>query len=222
MNLPDHLLPSAWYWIAHVLYAMALGGAVYAAPWRRLRDSEQLHLWLGSCVALMLLWSFLKTGIRPGLNFHLLGATLVTLMFGPYLAVAGLSVVLLGVSLFGYSGWESFSANALLMGVLPVAVSYALYRLADSKLPNHFFVYIFINAFAGAALAMAATGLTTTGMLVLSGVYSADYLTSNYLPYYLLMGWSEALLTGMLATLLVVYRPQWVATFDDKRYIQTR
>jgi len=222
MNLPDHLLPSAWYWFAHALYIMVLGAAIYAAPWRRLKDSEQLHLWLGSCVALMLLWSFLKTGIRPGLNFHVLGATLVTLMFGPYLAVVGLSVVLLGVSFFGYSGWESFSANALLMGALPVTVSYAIYRLADSKLPNHFFVYIFVNAFIGAAVAMAATGLATTGMFALSGVYSADYLTSNYLPYYLLMGWSEALLTGMLATLLVVFRPQWVATFDDARYIRNK
>ena len=222
MNLPDHLLPSAWYWFAHALYVVVLGAAIYAAPWRRLKDSEQLHLWLGSCVALMLLWSFLKTGIRPGLNFHVLGATLVTLMFGPYLAVVSLSVVLLGVSFFGYSGWQSFSANALLMGALPVTVSYAIYRLADSKLPNHFFVYIFVNAFIGAAMAMAATGLAATGMFALSGVYSADYLTSNYLPYYLLMGWSEALLTGMLGTLLVVFRPQWVATFDDARYIRNK
>ncbi len=222
MNLPDHLLPSAWYWFAYALYAMVLGAAIRFAPWRRLRDSEQLHLFLGTCVTLMLLWSFLKTGIKPGLNFHVLGATLFTLMFGPSLAIVGLSVVLLGVTYFGFSGWESFSANALLMGALPVTVSYAVYRLADGRLPNHFFVYIFVNAFLGGALAMTITGLATTGVFALSGAYSADYLVSNYLPYYLLMGWSEAVLTGMLATLLVVYKPEWVATFDDARYIRNK
>jgi uncharacterized membrane protein len=36
------------------------------------------------------------------------------------------------------------------------------------------------------------------------------------------MGWSEAVLTGMLATLLVVYKPEWVATFDDARYIRNK
>ena len=69
---------------------------------------------------------------------------------------------------------------------------------------------------------MALTGLAATGVLALAGAYTADYLTSNYLPYFLLMGWSEALLSGMMLTLLVVYRPQWVATFDDVRYMRNK
>ena len=221
MNLPDGLLPPIWYWISHVLFALALGWAVYAAPWRRFREDEQLHLWLGACVALMVLWT-IKTGIKPGLNFHLLGATAFTLMFGPRLALAGLTLVLLGVTLFGYSGWESLSINGLLLGVVPVWLSHLIYRLVDRRLPNHFFIYIFLNGFLGAALVMAATGLTITGVLALSGVYPAAYLTSQYLPYFILMGWSEALLTGMLMTLLVVYRPGWASTFDDARYLRNK
>ncbi|MBZ0106681.1 MAG: energy-coupling factor ABC transporter permease [Sulfuricella denitrificans] len=221
MNFPDGLLPSSWQWIAHVLFAAVLAWSVRAAPWRRLRDNELLHLFLGTCVGLMLIWS-IKTGIKPGLNFHLLGATIFTLLFGPWLAIAGLGIVLLGVTFYGLSGWESFSVNGLLMGVLPVTVSHFIYRLVDSRLPNHFFVYIFLNAFVGAAIAMALTGLSATGLLVLADVYKAEYLTSNYLPYFLLMGWSEALLSGMMMTLVVVYRPQWAATFDDARYLRNK
>lgn len=221
MNFPDGLLPPSWQWFAHLVFALTLGWSLYSAPWGRLRDNEQLHLFLGSCVALMLLWS-IKTGIRPGLNFHLLGATFFTLMFGPWLAIAGLGLVLLGVTFFDLSGWDSFSINALLMDVLPVTASFALYRLVDGKLPNHFFIYIFVNAFIGGAFAMALTGLAATWLLSFSGVYTADYLTSNYLPYFLLMSWSEALLSGMMLTLLVVYRPQWVVTFDDARYIRNK
>ncbi len=221
MNLPDNLLPPSWHWFSHLLFALALGWSIRAAPWRRLKDDEQLNLWLGACVALMLLWS-IRTGIRPGLNFHLLGATVFTLMFGPYLAMAGLSVVLLGVTAFGLSGWVSFSVNGLLMGVLPVLVSHLVFRLVDGRLPNHLFIYIFVNAFVGAALAMALTGLAATGLLAAAGAYALDYLSSQYLPYFLLMGWSEALLSGMVMTLLVVYRPRWVATFDDARYLRNK
>lgn len=221
MNLPDSLLPSSWNWFSHLLFVLVLGWSIRVAPWQRLKDDEQLNLWLGTCVALMLLWS-IKTGIRPGLNFHLLGATVFTLMFGPYLAITGLSVVLLGATAFGLSGWGSFSANGLLMGFLPVLVSHLVFRLVDSKLPNHLFIYIFVNAFVGAALAMALTGLAATGLLAAAGVYALDYLLSQYLPYFLLMGWSEALLSGMVMTLLVVYRAQWVVTFDDVRYLRNK
>lgn len=221
MNLPDHLLPAVWHWFGHVLFALVLIGSVRAAPWRRLKDGAQQNVWLGAIVVLLAVWS-IKTGIKPGLNFHLLGATALTLMFGPHLAVIGLTVVLLGVTLAGSGGWQSFSVNALVTGVLPVWASFLCYRLVDTKLPNHFFVYIFLNAFLGAALAMSLTGLAATGLLAAAGPYPANYLLNEYLPYFVLMGWSEAMLTGMVMTMMVSYRPEWVCTFDDARYLRNK
>jgi uncharacterized membrane protein len=66
---------------------------------------------------------------------------------------------------------------------------------------------------------MSATGLTASGLLIATGAYPFEYLRSDYLPWYLLMSWAEAFSTGAALTLLVVYRPQWVSTFDDARYI---
>lgn len=219
MNFPDHLLPTAWLWPGWGLFALAFFWAVRTAPWSRLKDAGRLNLWLGACVLLMAVWS-IKTGIKPGLNFHLLGATAMTLMFGPQLALIGLAIVLAAVTLAGMSGWQAFGWNALCMGILPVAVSYGMYWLADRKLPNHLFVYIFLNAFLGGALAMATAGLGGTLLLRLSGVYLAAYLYNEYLPYFILMAWSEAVTTGMAMTMMVVYQPQWVCTFDDKRYLK--
>jgi uncharacterized membrane protein len=221
MNLPDELLPAGWLWAGHLLFALVLGYAVRFAPWRRLRKTSRLHLFLGTVVALMVLWN-IKTGILPGLNFHMLGATAFTLMFGPELAIAGMALVLLGATLAGFSGPWTFSVNALLMGVLPVLVSHALYRLADTRLPNHFFVYVFVNGFFGGALAMAATGTVATALLAAAGAYPAAYLYGEYLPYFILLAWSEALLTGMAVTLMVVYRPEWIGTFDDLRYLRNK
>ncbi|MBS4097421.1 MAG: energy-coupling factor ABC transporter permease [Sulfuricella sp.] len=221
MNLPDNLLPAAWCWAGHFLFALVLGWAVLTAPWARLRDEAQQHLWLGACVALMALWS-IKTGIRPGLNFHLLGATVATLMFGPQLAVIAIAVVLAGITVAGESGWQAYSLNALVMGVTPIALSYGLFRLIEAKLPNNFFIYVFANAFLGGGLAMVSTGAVSALLLFFSGVYTLAYMNEHYLPYFILLAWSEAVTSGAALTLMVVYSPEWVATFDDARYIRNK
>jgi len=222
MNFPDLLLPSTLLWASGFAFAAIIGWAVYSAPWRHLGNLgnlDLLNVWLGTCVTLMLLWC-IKAGIKPGLNFHLLGATLLTLMFGPQLAIVALTVVLLGVTLAGLSGWHSFALNMLVMALIPVAVSHTIYRFVDRKLPNHVFVYILLNAFAGGAIAMGMAGTTATLLLGASNAYSFGYLLDNYLPYYVLMSWSEALTTGMAATLMLAYRPQWLVTFSDDRYLK--
>lgn len=217
MNFPDHLLPALWHWLANgLLLIVAL--TLLRAPWGRLKQATTLNLWLGAIVVLMLLWS-IKTGIKPGLNFHVLGATALTLMFGPGLAFGALAIVVAVITLAGQAGWSAYALNLLIMGGVPVAVTHLLFIAVDKRLPNHFFIYVFINAFFGAALAMTATGLSAVLVLTLAGLYPLDYLTSQYLPYYILMGWSEALLTGMALSLMVVFRPQWVVTFDDARYL---
>jgi uncharacterized membrane protein len=169
----------------------------------------------------MLLWQ-ITAGIQPGLNFHFLGATLFTLMAGPRLALAGLTLVLLGTTAWNGGGWQSFGLNGLTMAAGPVAVSYALFRLIDTRLPNNFFVYVFLTAFAGAGVAVAAVGVAATSLLAGAGAYPSGQLFELYLPYYLLLAWSEALFTGMTITLLVVYKPEWVSTFDDGRYLRDK
>jgi uncharacterized membrane protein len=221
MNLPDALLTTEWVWAGHGLLAVVLGLAVLRAPWRRLKDPGLLNVWLGACVFLMGIWS-IKAGIRPGLNFHMLGATVLTLMVGPYLATLGMAIVVAAITLNGGAGWESYSLNVLLMGALPVWLSYAIYYNADKRLPNNYFLYIFINAFFGAAASLVACGVAATLLLGLSGAYKAEYLLHEYLPYFVLLGWSEAMLSGMVMSLMVAYRPAWVSTFDDVRYIHNK
>jgi uncharacterized membrane protein len=100
-----------------------------------------------------------------------------------------------------------------------VAVSHVLHRLVDRLLPRHIFVYIFCKGFFASALALIAVGLSACALLVLSGTYSADYLAGEYLPYFLLLGFSEAWLSGMMATLFAVFRPELLADFDDAQFL---
>lgn len=218
MNLPDTLLDEGWYWVALATWLLFFVRSVWLAPWRRLKDSTQLNVWFGMIVLLTLIWH-LKAGVKPGLTLHLLGATLFTLSFGPRLAFIGLSLVMAGITLNGAAGALAFGVNALLLAGLGVGFSQLFYRLFSFCLPKHFFVYIFVHGFFSAALTVICIGFSITSFLALAGAYPWDYLISEYFPYFLLLGFSEAWLSGMIMTLFVVYRPEWVITFDDSRYL---
>jgi uncharacterized membrane protein len=44
-------------------------------------------------------------------------------------------------------------------------------------------------------------------------------LFEDYFPYFILLGFSEAWLNGAAITLMVVFVPHWVVSFDDRRYL---
>jgi uncharacterized membrane protein len=222
VNFPDALFPQAWALGAFLPLLATWLWCLRTAPWTRLADSVQLNVWLGTIVLLVLVWS-MKAGVKPGLNLHFLGATMFALMFGRQLAIIGFSLVLAGVTLNGQlqgqDGWLAYGLNALVLAVFPVLLADGIRRAVERLLPENFFVYVFVAAFFGAALTVLATGLLACALLWSAAVYSASTLLDDYLPYYLLLGFAEAWLNGALITLMVVYVPHWVGSFDDRRYL---
>mgnify|MGYP000988707740 CR=1 FL=1 len=221
MNFPEGLFSDGWSFGAFLPLAIVWLWCVRTAPWRRLADTTQLHVWLGSIVVLMLIWS-MKAGVKPGLDLHLLGATALTLMFGRQLAILGLSVVMAAVTLNGAAGWAPYALNILVTAVFPCLAAHALLRIVERYLPANFFCYIFCAAFFGAAIAVVSTGWLASLVLWLAGVYTAEMLVNDYLPYYTLLGFAEAWLNGAAITLMVIYYPDWVGSFDDRRYFFKR
>lgn len=221
MNLPDGLLSAAWTIVAWLLFVPFALYAARRAPWRLLADSGRLNVWLGMIVVLILLWN-MKAGVKPGLSLHLLGATVFMLCFGWALAFLGLCLVLAGASLNGVAGWHAFALNALLMGGVGVLLGHAVHRLIFRYLPHHFLVYVFADGFFASALAVIAVAMVSSAFLALDGVYAMDYLLSEYLPYALLLGFSEAWLSGMAMTLFIVFRPHWVSSFEDTLYLKNK
>jgi uncharacterized membrane protein len=105
---------------------------------------------------------------------------------------------------------------------LPAAWSAVGWTLAFALLPAHFFVYIFVVTFFGAALSLVTAGVAGAAVLTLAAGLPAEIVFGEYVPYLLYLAFGEATLTGMVLTLAVAYRPQWVATFDDARYLEGR
>lgn len=222
MNFTALVLPESFHLFGWLGLALLGWRWLMSGDWRRLADPVALNLFLGATVAALALWQ-IRTGVKPGLSFHLYGISAMTLMFGFWRASFSGLLILLINAVFGRGDLSALGFDVLLQAALPAAISWGVFRLLERRLPNHFFVYVFGNGFFGAALAVATIGLATTVAMALAGVYSLDYLLSQYTPYaMLLISWAEAFSTGMVVTVMAVYRPQWLETFDDVKYIQNK
>lgn len=215
--LPDFYLVIGWLGLGLFGWRWMMSG-----DWRRLADPVRLNLLLGATVAVLALWQ-IRTGIRPGLGFHLYGMAALTLMFGFWRASFAGVLILLANAIFGRGSWDALGIDTLLLAVLPAAVSWNVHRLLERWLPTHFFVYVLGNGFFGAALSVVAIGLAVTAVMAQSGTYTLDYLLVHYTPYAtLLISWAEAFSTGMAVTVMAVYKPAWLETFDDHKYIHNK
>lgn len=221
MNLLDEMFTPHALLLGSILFAGVLLVALRFSSWTWLAIGGRQHAFAGAIVTCMLLWS-ISAKLGGGPSFHLLGVTTLTLMFGPALAVVAATLALTGVTLAGAAGWGAFGMNALIMGAVPIATSYALYRLVDARLPNHFFVYVLLSAFVNGGIAMMASRMSTLALLWLSAGSAGTVAVSDYVLSSVLLAWGEALTTGMLMTLFVIYRPDWVKLFDDGRYLMGR
>lgn len=218
MNFPAHLFPVPLLIASALLMLGLLAFSAIKVCWRAL-DHHALNAWMGATVLVLALW-LLKGGIKPGLSFHLLGATILTLMMGPWLALIALAVVLMAALAGGIGDWASLGLNWLVMAAVPVGLTSLVLRLARRWLSPNIFIYIFVNAFITGGASYFAAALAGIGVLALVGAYPTEYLYGEALPVYFLLSWSEAFLTGLITAILVVYCPRWVSTFDDARYLK--
>ncbi len=219
LHIPAELMPASVLWIANILFLLILLFAVSKMAFKEfVANVSGQHVYFGAMVLLLLLWG-LKAGVSPGLGFHHLGATLFTLMFGWPLAILGLSVIMLASVLMQHNELISLGVNGCLSIVVPVMVSHAILKLSQKYLPDNFFIYIFVVAFFGAGVAVAASRLLSIVLLSLVDAYPDAKLIAESLLYTPLFMFPEMFITGMLISIFVVYKPDWVVTFDDERYI---
>lgn len=219
MNLPDDLLSLGWLVVAWILFLASMLWAWRTAPWYKVKgDRTAQHVLFGMALVIILVWSF-SASIGGGFSFHFLLMTVTTLMFGPQFALMAMTLALLGVSLNGDAGWMSFALNALLMGWIPIMLTWWIYKLAYRYLHRNFFVYIFLNGFLAAGVSTVLAMFAVAAVLWLDGVHDMVALSYSFLPYIPLIAAPEAFLNGFLLAGLVLMKPEWVSTFSDEQYL---
>jgi uncharacterized membrane protein len=221
MELSAAILTPTLLFFGAAFYAAGLLWTLSRAPWSWFQRDGAANRFAASTLAVLMVWQ-LRAALEGGPAVHLLGATLLTLAFGWRLAVIALSIVLLFTTAITTGDWRSVGVNGALLVLFAVGVSYAVARATERLLPRHLFVYLFVSAFFGAALAIAAVSYATLGVAGAAGVMSTHALSGNYRPMTLLLLFPEAFITGALVTLGAIYRPQWLVSFCERRYLDDR
>jgi uncharacterized membrane protein len=185
-----------------VLVAAAIVPALAMAPWRTLRASGLQNPWLACLVLLPWLWAS-QRALPGGVVLQMSGACLLVLMFGWPLTV--LSLVPIAVAGAWIAGADATHAMRELAwnGVLP------------ATLAHHLFVFILGRGFIVSVLAIAAAGaLSVVWQPLPPGTELEGLLLGHWL-----MAWGEAFVTGMFTAIFVAFKPEWLASWSDQRYL---
>lgn len=195
--------------------AAALAVSLLMRPWRIVSPAIATPL-LGTLAVLPWLWA-LPALQRAPLQLQWSGAVLVLLMFGWPLAVPVLIAV--GVLSWAISplGLPAALSMTVWLGVAPATFALLFGALLRRWLPPHPFIYVLGRGFLGAVLCLfAARALAQAWGAALPGVAASLGLVAQWL-----MAWGDAFVTGMLTAIFVAFRPQWLATWSDGRYLRS-
>jgi uncharacterized membrane protein len=219
LDLTSPIFPSGIAWTANGVAAAFLVAVLLRVEWRRLAGVERLNAWLLTAAFIAVLWA-IRAKVASGLNLHLSGAALFALVYGWRLATVGMALVCIAMTVAGRVLPVNLGVEFLVNGAFPVTVAYGVFLVSEAYLPRNFFVYVFVPAFFGPWATTAALAGITSTLLLVSGAYSWWLLADAFLPFFLILGFSEGFITGFIVTMLVVYKPDWVYTFRDERYIK--
>jgi len=210
-------------WALVMTWLLSLGVIVWCLclrPWRPLLEDTALqHRWMAATLAIMLMWQ-LRAQAVDWLTLHLVFTVLMTLVFKMPLALISNVMINVAMVAIGRNDWSLMGANMLVIGVVPATVTGFVWRIVDRRLPDNLMVFLFACGFFGTALATLGGGLSAVALIIVAGTDpEAVYLAQEYARFLPLLMPSEAFITGMLLSILLVYHPSWVATFNDHRYI---
>ena len=132
------------------------------------------------------------------------------------------AIIILGITLISVADFQAFAMNGLLMGVIPVTISHFFWRINECFLPPNYFIYIFFAAFLAAGVSILTTGYISYRLLSLLPNALIEEMLDQYLIIFIPIMYPEAFITGAVISVFVIYKPEWIATFDDRRYLHNK
>ena len=202
-------------WLGVAIAGIILAWAAWRLPWDKVRGDAEAQRIFAIFIAVIILLRAPSTQSVMGINLHFLGASIATLLFGAPFALWVMAVVSL-LAWLGGTAWIGWAPDFIACGLLPVTVAHLLWRFEQARLPPHLLIFVLFNGFLGGGLAMLASHLLKAVVALWLGIDNpAVYLTAG-----MLMMFGEGFLCGGTMALVVVYRPHWCASFDDRRYLR--
>ena len=213
----DHMI---WLGLATVIFL----GALFASPPRIFARLPLNWLAPAAIIFLVTAWNISPTlpgqpaGTFYGLIFHFYGASLLTAMFGPAIALTILfPVAFLGIYAIQGS-YEAASQQYLMVCVLPTLFAYISIQIIQRFIPKHLFVLILGNGYMAAFMSVILSGTFLLVIkLVLGEANQLDF--EGWLLGLIIIAFMEGSLSGMLLAILLIFRPHWVSTYNEEAYM---
>ena len=197
------------------LLTLALLAALLCSPWRMLVGGVRLTPLLATLTLIPWLWALPSLHKMP-LQLQGSGACLVVLLLGWPLAVPVLCVVGLIALLISPMDWETALDLTVWLGVVPATLALALGAAVRRWIGPHLFVYVLGRAFIGTAVCVFVAGL----LAQLTGHSMPGIDDDLSLVAHWLVAWGDAFMTGLLVSILVAFKPEWLATWSDQLYLK--
>lgn len=209
-----------WFGLAVAIFL----GALFASPPKIFTKSPLNWLGPAAIIFLVIAWNISPTlpGQAPGkfygLIFHFYGASLLTAMFGPAIALSILfPVAVLGV--FALQGdYVLASQHYLMVSVLPTFFAYLSIQIISRFIPKHLFVLILGNGYVAAFVSVVLSG---TLLLIIRMVFGGSNQVDleGWLLGLIIIAFMEGSLSGMLLAIFLIFRPHWVSTYNEEAYM---
>jgi cobalt/nickel transport system permease protein len=197
MHIPDGFLNVPVSILACIIAVVVIGYALKRVS--RDLDERQVPM-MGVLAAAIFAGQMLNFAVAGGTSGHLMGAALAVILLGPWPAVLVMtSVVSVQALILQDGGLLALGANLLNMGIIGVAVSYAVFSLL-SKVTGKYAWGTLASGFLAAWSSIEVAALGVGLQLVLSGTSPANIALPAMAGIHAVIGIGEGLITlGALA-----------------------
>ncbi len=211
MHVPDGFLSPA---VAASTWAVA-GVTLAAALRAERRDRARVPAGaLGALASFVFAAQMVNVPVAPGTSGHLVGATLVAVLVGPWRALLVIATVLaVQALLFQDGGLTAYGLNLLSMGLVGSFVGFTVAAFGARVVRG--VRGRVAGAMVGAFVATVASALATALALAGSGLYPLRGILPLMLLSHLAIGVLEAVLTGGILVTVMRWRPDLVAGLAD-------
>lgn len=173
---------------------------------RQQLDDRQIPL-MGILAAFVFAAQMLNFPVAGGTSGHLLGATLVAILLGPWAMIIVMTcVVAVQALLFQDGGLLALGFNIVNMGIISGLIGYTAYRWINRVLGSTPRAQL-IGTAAGAWLGVVAAAVATALQLAISGTSPLNIVLPAMIGVHILIGIGEALITVAAIAFILQTRP---------------
>ncbi len=201
MHIPDGFLSIP---VAASTYVISGSWVGYSIKRVREEAGEKAIPTMGVLAAFIFAAQMINFPVAGGTSGHLVGGTLIAILFGPYVASIIMSTILIAQSLlFADGGITALGANILNMGIIAPIVGFVIYRALRKW---HFKASIFIASWVSIVLSAAACALE----LSLSGTIPINVSLPAMVSVHALIGIGEGLITLFVILAIEKFNPDLI------------